>query len=64
MAVRSNERNFSFLQCVDLKFQLDIQKVQAKESSDEKEDLNRETKRKQQHLEVQVSKLQKDLETA
>ena len=52
------------MQCVELKCDLDMQKVQAKENSDEKDDLTRETKRKQQQLEVQVSKLQKDLESA
>ena len=45
------------MQCVELKCDLDMQKVQAKENSDEKDDLTRETKRKQQQLEVQVSKL-------
>ena len=43
---------------------LNMQRVQAKENSDEKEDMTRETKRKQQNLEQQVAKMQKDLESA
>ena len=51
-------------QSTDLKFNLDDQKVKAKENSDEREDITRDTKRKQQELEGQVGKLHKDLENA
>ena len=41
-----------------------MQRVQAQENNDEKADMTRETKRKQQSLEQQVAKLQKDLDSA